>query len=251
MVEEPSTDPAERWKAELEGDVPKRRRGMPLWFWGCGGGCLVFLALFIGGTIWMYSQFMSTTGPEKAWPALAEVMPYGEEPPDGYTPNVIDQAYLKESPLARWFLERAGPAAGDAFVAEGHRILTILENPSDARPSGSGSRVVLWELGPGDAVEDFVPPATFNELVGAPRENEESVTLVLQGREVSGQRSDVVGQNLPLVGEQDIQELLLDITGDRERPLLLRLVSTGEVKATEAELNRVLEPFQVWPEETP
>ena len=249
MTEERTGDPADRWKAELEDGGPKRRRGMPLWFWGCGGGCLLFLALFLGGTIWMYNQFMSTTGPEKAWPALAEVFPYGDTPPEGYTPNVIDEALLRDVPVVRWFVEQAGPAAGDVFLPEGHRILTILENPSDARPSGSGSRVVLWQLGAGEAVDDYVAPATFNELAGAPRENVETVTIVLQGREIEGERSDIVGQNLPIIGEQDIQELLLNVTAGRPRPLMMRLVSTGEVKATEEELNRILEPFQVWPED--
>lgn len=248
MSEATQGSPGERWKAELEEGTPRRRRGMPMWFWGCGGGCLLTLALFIGGTIWIYSQFRDLVGPERAWPAVAEIMPYGETPPDGYTPTLIDQAVLREAPIARWFLEKAGPGEADVFVPVGHRVITIMENPNDDRPAGSGTRLVLWQLGPMENVEDYATPGTFDELAAAPRENEEDVELVLQGKTVSGVRGDIIGQEIPFLGEQDIQELVIDLSQGRDRPLVLRMIATGETKATEEELNRFLEPFQVWPD---
>ncbi len=248
MNESTQENPSERWKAELEQDSPRRRRGMPMWFWGCGGGCLLTLALFIGGTIWIYSQFRDLVGPERAWPAVAEVLPYGDAPPSGYTSTLFDQAVLREAPLARWFLEKAGPGEADVFVPAGHRVMTIMEDPNDDRPAGSGTRLVLWQLASNESVEDYASPGMFDELAAAPRENKEDVELVLQGKTVSGVRGDIIGQEIPLLGEQDIQELVIDLSEGRDRPLILRMVSTGETKATEEELNRFLEPFQVWPD---
>lgn len=207
------------------------------------------LALFIGGTIWIYNLSVNLVGSDKAWPVLAEVMPYGDEKPKGYSPTVFDPVLLQDSAVVRWFLEKGGPGMSEALVpADGHRVLVILEDANDSRPKGSGTRVSLWQLGPGDQVSEFAPPGTFDAMIGQPREGAEEIQLTLQGRVVTGERADIEGQEIPLAGVTDIQELVIDISEGRERPLLLRMLSTGEVKATEEELNRFLEPFQVWPD---
>ena len=136
----------------------------------------------------------------------------------------------------------------DVLVPVGHRVIAIMEDPSDDRPVGSGTRLVLWQLGPNENVEDYATPGMFDELAAAPRENKEDIELVLQGKTVSGVRGDIIGQEIPFLGEQDIQELVIDLSEGRARSLVLRMISTGETRATEEELNRFLEPFQVWPD---
>ncbi len=246
MSELPNRDPQDRWRVELE-DAPPHKRGVPLWFWGCGGGCLLMLALFIGGTAWTFSSVYKSIGPEAAWPELAKVLPYGDERPEGYEPTIFDQDRLSKNRLTRYLIEKGGPEMAGTLGQAGHVVFVITEEFEESRGAGSGSRLSLWQLAPGERPEDHQEPVVFNEVHGQARSDEETVEITLQGRKLEGRRYTVEGESLPMLGVQKMQILELDITGERDRALLLKLISTGEVAADEAELNRFLEPFQVWP----
>jgi hypothetical protein len=245
MSEEQPTDPADRWKVELE-DAPRPKRGVPLWIWGCGGGCLLTMALVIGCTGWAFSSVYKAIGPDKAWPLIAEVLPYGEEPPEGYEAVVFDSELIADSWLVRKLLESAGPELQGEMPKSGHRVFVINEAFDESRGAGSGSRFALWSLPPGEDPAESDPPAMFNEAAGMEQRDREELEVTLQGRTLPAVRYTAKTAALPYGGEQDQQYLELDLSAGRDGALFAKLISTGEVQANEEELNRFLAPFTVW-----
>jgi hypothetical protein len=72
------------WGAETE-PAPKKKT-IPTWLWFCGGGCIgaVILAVIIG--TWLFQKGVEMVkearDPEKQWPALAQIIPFDERPPE-------------------------------------------------------------------------------------------------------------------------------------------------------------------------
>ena len=245
MADRTSLDPADRWRVELE-DAPPPKRGVPLWIWGCGGGCLLTLGGFILLTYLGFRSLYSAIGPEKAWPLLAEVLPYGDEPPEGYEAVVFDSELLADSRLVGWMLERAGPGAAGELPQEGHRVFAVTETFEEKRGAGTGSRLHLWSLPAGQDPAETEPPVVFDEARFLEKQDEETLEVTLQGRTLTARRYTAQGQTLPYAGEQAQEYLEVDLTGSRDRALLAKLISTGDQRADEEELERFLEPFDVW-----
>lgn len=65
-----------------EEDLPKKKRGcfLPVWLWGCGGGCLLAIVLSIGGGIYCVGKAKAFIDPEVQWPRLQKVLPFEERP---------------------------------------------------------------------------------------------------------------------------------------------------------------------------
>jgi hypothetical protein len=57
-------------------------RGVPIWLWGCGGGCLLLIILAVSVGFLGYRWVKEALDPEKIWEKIALVLPYDERPAD-------------------------------------------------------------------------------------------------------------------------------------------------------------------------
>lgn len=57
-------------------------KGIPIWLWGCGGGCLLLILLIVAAGAWTYSFVKDATDPEFVWGEIAEFLPYEERHPE-------------------------------------------------------------------------------------------------------------------------------------------------------------------------
>lgn len=246
----------ERWDVELE-DAPVKS-GVPVWVWGCGGGCLLLLVAAIGGTLWFGNKMVAMFGPDAAWPVIAEIMPYAEEGlsaeelvaarPAGYTPVLIPLGQLagmfgSEEDAGEF--EAPGGARLDSMV-----VLSPDNDPS--KPSGTGLAVMLFVFDgkiDGDPLEFVVDTFDWNRTA-IEGESDGRSRRPLQGREVDSWhlRVDPDGSNQAVLpGGGDPQSLLFfDITAERDRTIVLACVATGEADATVAGVEDLLLPFDVW-----
>ena len=72
-----STEGQESASLETE---EKKTRFLPTWVWGCGGGCLLTVALAIGGIFYFNRLVLRGFDPEVQWPKLAKALPFEERP---------------------------------------------------------------------------------------------------------------------------------------------------------------------------
>ncbi|HUR29556.1 MAG TPA: hypothetical protein VM509_15305 [Planctomycetota bacterium] len=68
--------------------APQKKRKIPLWIWGCGGGCMFLIGATIVAAVVAKPSVERWIGtlhePDVQWPILAEVLPF-DEPPEGVT----------------------------------------------------------------------------------------------------------------------------------------------------------------------
>ncbi|MEZ5980154.1 MAG: hypothetical protein R3F34_18340 [Planctomycetota bacterium] len=251
-----TTTVEDRFDVTLE-DAPPAKGGVPKWVWGCGGGCLLVMVAVIGFTIWFFNKLMAEIGPEAAWPVVAEVMPYGPEGsleddvearPAGYVPAIFE----RDNFLVRTFAseEDFEDFPFDAF-------LVITKEPDPSRPKGTGvnAMLIVFDGLLDKPVIDFVRDGqVLDEVAKGERIEERSEgrrTLEFQGREIDTFHIEIdpePGQQNPLMpdGEGPEGVLLLDVTGDRQRSVLLMCIATGEAEASVEEIEAFLRPFRVW-----
>ena len=77
---EPLGDTELEWGKEDEAPAKKRGCFLPVWLWGCGGGCLLAIILSIGGGIYCVGKFKNAIDPEAQWAKLDKVLPFEERP---------------------------------------------------------------------------------------------------------------------------------------------------------------------------
>ena len=128
----------------------------------------------------------------------------------------------------------------------GHQIVMLQEDFDLGKGDNDKSMAILWRLPPGGDTEGAELPRGFETGNSEPEGEPELLMMNLQGRDLEATltRWDSQTTQLGPSGAQTI--LALDITGERERPLMLKFITTGNVKADEAELQRFFEPFDVW-----
>jgi hypothetical protein len=104
---------------------------------------------------------------------------------------------------------------------------------------------LLWRLPEGGDVNRVPEPLVFQSGEQA-EASQRSLEIELQGRRVGAIAYVTEGHQSPFAPQGRLEILEVDLTGERSRPLLLKLLSSGEQRADEAELRRFLEPFAVW-----
>jgi len=77
---EPLGDTELEWGKEDEAPAKKRGCFLPVWLWGCGGGCLLAIILSIGGGVYCVGKFQDAIDPEAQWAKLDKVLPFEERP---------------------------------------------------------------------------------------------------------------------------------------------------------------------------
>jgi hypothetical protein len=240
-------------RMEVEANVREGRnvgegRGFPVWIWGCGGCALLVLVMFVGGMVWIGNVAYTAFGPEAAWPALAEVLPYGEQRPEGYQPMLVDAANLEK-------LLKRMPGFSDEDLAD-------LDIPVDQqiylqRLTGVDDQEIDTTLGaaiyvfPADTPlerrhEILHQHATELSAGGAEVEELRQVEITFQGRTTAAIRFAGINdfQNSWREVDGPLEILEIDLSGGRQRPVVLHF--SGSEQPTEAELEEFFAPFDVW-----
>jgi hypothetical protein len=250
----------DRWDVQLEDAAPPKR-GVPIWVWGCGGGCLFMLVAAIVFTLWFFNKMAGVFGPEAAWPVIAEVMPYAEDGateeelvaarPPGYIPGLFPL-----SRVAGWFPSEEeeqvdGLATGDEVALDTIVFLSPGADPSQPAGTGLATLTFVFDgLVEGDPLDWIVSEFKLEENDTATASSRGRARASFQGREVDTfhMRVEPDGNNkMMLPGGGDPQGLLfVDATGDRTRTVVITCVATGEVDATLEGLSEQLFPFRVW-----
>lgn len=70
------------WSSEGTRMAPPKRT-IPLWVWGCGGGCALFLVVGVVLGFFVFRAVGKATDQEANWAAIGEVLPVVERP-EGY-----------------------------------------------------------------------------------------------------------------------------------------------------------------------
>jgi hypothetical protein len=65
-----------------ETEAPVRKKRVPTWLWFCGGGCLLAVVFAIALLGFGVKFVKDATNPEKQWPAVAEILPFDQRPPE-------------------------------------------------------------------------------------------------------------------------------------------------------------------------
>lgn len=248
----------DRWDVKLE-DAPLKKSGVPGWVWGCGGGCMLTLLLVIGATWWFGSKLVKGFGPEAAWPQVAEIMPYGPPAPDGGTvdhtvgrpPGIVPGIFSVDNPMIGWMMDEQ-----DLEKISFQSAIILQPEPTASKAVGDGinaTLIVFRKKLDGDPVQ-FVIDSPFLADLRQAEVAEKSlgaVEALLQGRSVKTHHMVVdpgEGQENPLMPNSTGAEgmLFVDISGDRERSIVLLCTSTGAATADMASLEVFLAPFRVW-----
>jgi hypothetical protein len=143
------------WSSEGRGLEPPKR-SVPLWVWGCGGGCALVLLVGVILSVFGFRMLRKMGDPELNWAAIGAVLPVVERPED----YVVWGMPVKFDGVQIWMLQ------------------------SDSR------QVMLFHGAGGDGTED-----TRRELFGSTassRADAEPGTLHVQGRELRLLRHRVV-----------------------------------------------------------
>lgn len=137
------------WSSQARGIEPPKRR-VPMWVWGCGGGCALVLLVGVILSVFAFKKFRDMTDPERNWAAISEVLPVVERP-EGY---FVMGMPFKFDGVQMWMLQG----------------------------EGQNHQVILFHSPGGDGAED-----TRRELFGSAassRADAEPGTLAAQGREL-------------------------------------------------------------------
>lgn len=191
---------------------PPKKKGIPLWLWGCGGGCLLMVALGLVLGVFLVGRIQDAADPEKAWPKVAEVLPFDERPPyDAFAFSVFGMSLYA----------LRDPESGDAVIV----FRADNDDPEET------DRVFRGEERGGFA--------GIGEM-----EDPEPRTVVVRGRECRALLVTGKPPALPMEGKQAEESqvmLLVDISSTPEELVMLQFVPAGG--DPEERLQAFLEPF--------
>lgn len=246
----------DRWDVKLE-DAPQKKSSVPGWVWGCGGGCLLVLLLVIGATWWIASKVQAMIDPENAWPEIAKLMPYGPLGPDGVQADHTLGRPAGITPglfaVDNMFFEFLIPKEDLAKVPV-EFFVVLQPEPTTSAPTGTGTNciVIVFRERIENPLEVVVQSPFFAELVSKQDATETRGIGAedFQGRTVSTHHIAVeIGDTeQQMVANSDgLEDLLfVDVTGDRERSVVLFSTGTGLATGSVDELESFLAPFRVW-----
>jgi hypothetical protein len=226
---------------------PPKKRKIPMWILGCGGGCMFLIgamivaSLLLGPKVKRWFDNLST--PEVQWPELAEVLPY-DAVPAGVT--------IERWPMPVWKIWKLEARSKDLFA-----FVFSAPKGDDKGPWG------VWVLDPKQAPMFAAQDGSFECSEG---------TLLVQGRELRSVR--FMRTNMPppadvatekpadpvdsspdamriedLLGRETIRGSGLDVvitTDDSPRVVLMWLVrgKQGET-VTDEDAREFLAPFKI------
>jgi hypothetical protein len=200
---------------EEGGEVPAKKRRVPLWvWWGCGGGCLLMALLGIALAVLIVPAVREALDPEKTWENVQELLPFDERP-EGW-----DAMGVSVLGFSQYTLEHPEP----------------------------GVLLFLWSVRKAEELEMLFDPearSLHGPMLFSPLEDERLGTFPIQGREV---RSLVFHGGVPdaLPNGQRAAGVRLDLSGGG-RNLVLQVSTVGS--ETELSAERVaawLQPFDIW-----
>jgi hypothetical protein len=247
----------DRWDVKLEDAPPVKKGGIPGWIWGCGGGCLFVMVALSALTWWFVSKVQELVDPENAWPEIAKIMPYGPVGPDGTQtdhtagrpPGVVPMVFPVDNFLFRRMIS-------DQELAKIPVDFVILMQPTSSadRPVGTGTNAMLivFRERVENPLETVVESPFFAQLVvkADATESRGPGEETFQGRAVTTHHiavdAEQVDQQVVSNGEGLEDLLFVDITGDRERSVVVFATGTGESTGSIEELEELLAPFRVW-----
>lgn len=195
---------------------PKRK--VPLWVWGCGGGCALFLLVAVVLGVFGFRFVRKAVDPELNWAAIDEVLPVAERP-EGYT---VFGFPMRLDGVRMWFLEAAD----------------------------SSHQVVLMHAEPGEAASD-----ARGEMLRSGGQGFESSALTVQGRELTVLRYDTGAAAQSAKGP--MQEMMkefavgahanVDLTppGSDELLLLMYIERGKDARVDDEELVEILSHFRL------
>lgn len=209
---------AEGTEAELgwgeEVAAPPRRR-IPSWaVWTCGSGCLlftVFLAILVLA-VWRFTT--RAQDPEKAWPALAEVLPYDQRP-EGWE---ILGGELPFVDMAHFSLH---PPDGGEIRVQSFGDARFVEHALDPDAPQNGSL--------------FESTGMLDPEVG---------TITVQGREVPCLRFRAKDPGVE--DEQGIPTVRFDASPQTAPFVLIEVRAQGPAPIPDERATELLAPFDVW-----
>jgi len=88
------------WSSDGTPLAPPKRK-VPLWVWGCGGGCALFLLVAVIAGVFLFRTVGKMADPELNWAGIDEVLPVVERP-EGY--NVFGLPFRIDG-VRMWVLE--------------------------------------------------------------------------------------------------------------------------------------------------
>lgn len=189
-----------------------KKKGIPWWVWGCGGGCLLFVLVtagavaVLGPKLAQWAEDMSD--PEVQWPKVAEYLPYDERP------EHIEMVMGLDIP--------------------GQKQWTMMDNENGLL----GQLFVMDKTAGGDMMR----PGSAANAIGV--SGEESGLMVVQGVEVDAM---FFKMTVPLQGEAVGPAVRVDLSGSSKNAVILQVtVPDGEGTVSEEDVELFLAPFDVW-----
>jgi hypothetical protein len=246
----------DKWDVKLE-DAPTRKSGVPGWVWGCGGGCMLMLLLAIGVTWWFGAKIAGIVDPEKAWPEVAELMPYGAVGPDGVQadhtvgrPAGLTPLMLPvDNVLFRQFVSEEDIAALPVDF-----VLFLQPDSNPSLPVGTGVSLVAVVFR--ERVENPLTLVVESPVLEELLKGKDAATTrgvfeaQFQGRAVQAHHiaAEIGEANQQMVANSEgLEDLLfVDVTGERTRSVVFLMAATGDATGSIDELENLLAPFRVW-----
>lgn len=194
--------------------LPQQKRVVPIWLWGCGIGCLLFVLLLGSGAFFAVDWFKQGLDPERIEEQLGAAIPF-DSLPEGFDP-----VFGRELP----FLEMGFYVLR---TEEESRVAVFFQFPDSEDGRKAAIEMFEGESGRADPLE-----------------------IEVQGRVLRAAHVDDEMNNAFAGSDIDVegQGVLVELTQEGGRPLLL-IYSTKE-HPEEVPLEEVvefLEPFHVGP----
>ncbi len=202
------------WSEEVA--EPPKKKGIPLWVWGCGGGCLLAVIAALAVGVFLFGWVQEAVDPAVVWPKIAEILPFDEQPP--YT-------------VFGWTV--------------GAEIYVMVDEPKEFTG-------ILFPVGELDEQEVAEMDQLFKgEIEGGAfgvgeMKDTEVLTIDVAGRSCRAVRYASSGLNIPGIPQNtEAENVLIDLSRDPQRFVLLVLVDPdGEVD--QADIDAFLAPFDPW-----
>lgn len=200
---------------------PPKKKGIPLWVWGCGGGCLLMIIAVLVVTVMGVRMFEAAKDPEVVWPKIAEHLPFDERP-EG---RVVFGSNIR----SMGFFVIADPETD---------LVGILITSDDEEDQEE-----LDKLFAGEQIQGGF--AGVGEI-----QESEPLKLTVKGRDVNAVRLRSSGMSLPGVDTSgnEVWVILIDLRREGESGFaMLELISQkGTEEMGQAEVEAFFEPFDPW-----
>ena len=211
------------WGDEVDEQKITAKKGIPVWVWGCGGGCLLMLIATIVVVAIGASWISDATDPDVQWPRVAEHLPHEERP---VVHMIMDNPAGRFIPGLDMMMQISDPADGyQVMLLVGDEGNDVIEQMKNAQNAGLG------------------------ELGGS--RNAEQGTVVLEGHEAPATRYFATGTGGMLDDDPSRgPSIAIDISGNGQKDVLLIVTTVGdeEDELTDERLHEIVSEltYDVW-----